>query len=142
MQTNGSYFSEGKMKNRSTIFSDLSKMAQGAASIADEMRIEVKNIINARNQRKQNESNLVTYEDFEALTTRLESLISRIELLEIKIENAKTVKKQKSTVSKIDEGKATFLFSLSLFLSKKKKVLTPRMINPRIGIIKLFFIFF
>ncbi|GIS16417.1 MAG: hypothetical protein CM15mP117_18490 [Alphaproteobacteria bacterium] len=88
------------MKNRSTIFSDLSKMAQGAASLADEMRLEVKNIINARDQRKQNESNLVTYEDFEALTTRLESLISRIELLEIKIENAKAVKKQKSTVSK------------------------------------------
>ena len=59
------------MKNRSTIFSDLSKMAQGAASLADEMRLEVKNIINARDQRKQNESNLVTYEDFEALTTRL-----------------------------------------------------------------------
>ena len=88
------------MKNRSTIFSDLSKMAQGAASLADEMRLEVKNIINARDQRKQNESNLVTYEDFEALTTRLESLISRIELLEIKIESAKAVKKQKSTVSK------------------------------------------
>ena len=88
------------MKNRSTIFSDLSKMAQGAASLADEMRLEVKNIIKAREQRKQNESNLVTYEDFEALTTRLESLISRIELLEIKIENAKAVKKQKSTVSK------------------------------------------
>ena len=100
MQTKGSYFSEEKMKNRSTIFSDLSKMAQGAASIADEMRLEVKNIINARNQRKQNESNLVTYEDFEALTTRLESLISRIELLEITIENTKTIKKQKSTVSK------------------------------------------
>ena len=100
MQTKGSYFSEEKMKNRSTIFSDLSKMAQGAASLADEMRLEVKNIINARDQRKQNESNLVTYEDFEALTTRLESLISRIELLDIKIENAKAVKKQKSTVSK------------------------------------------
>ena len=88
------------MKNRSTIFSDLSKMAQGAASLADEMRLEVKNIINARDQRKQNESNLVTYEDFEALTTRLESLISRIELLEITIGKTKTVKKQKSTVSK------------------------------------------
>ena len=88
------------MKNRSTIFSDLSKMAQGAASLADEMRLEIKNIINARDQRKQNESNLVTYEDFEALTTRLESLISRIELLEITIEKPKTVKKQKSTVSK------------------------------------------
>ena len=100
MQTKGSYFSEEKMKNRSTIFSDLSKMAQGAASIADEMRLEVKNIINARDQRKQNESNLVTYEDFEALTTRLESLISRIELLEITIEKSKIVKKQKSTVSK------------------------------------------
>ncbi len=100
MQTKGSYFSEEKMKNRSTIFSDLSKMAQGAASLADEMRLEVKNIINARDQRKQNESNLVTYEDFEALTTRLESLISRIELLEITIEKSKTVKKQKSTVSK------------------------------------------
>ena len=101
MQTKGSYFSEEKMKNRSTIFSDLSKMAQGAASLADEMRLEVKNIINARDQRKQNESNLVTYEDFEALTIRLESLISRIELLEIAIEKTKTVKKQKSTVSKI-----------------------------------------
>lgn len=100
MQTKGSYFSEEKMKNRSTIFSDLSKMAQGAASLADEMRLEVKNIINARDQRKQNESNLVTYEDFEALTTRLESLISRIELLEITLEKIKTVKKQKSTVSK------------------------------------------
>ena len=100
MQTKGSYFSEEKMKNRATIFSDLSKMAQGAASLADEMRLEVKNIINARDQRKQNESNLVTYEDFEALTTRLESLISRIELLEITVENTKTVKKQKSTVSK------------------------------------------
>ena len=100
MQTKGSYFSEEKMKNRSTIFSDLSKMAQGAASLADEMRLEIKNIINARDQRKQNESNLVTYEDFEALTTRLESLISRIELLEITIENTKPVKKQKSTVSK------------------------------------------
>ena len=97
MQTKGSYFNEDKMKNRSTIFSDLSKMAQGAASLADEMRLEVKNIINAREQRKQNESNLVTYEDFEALTTRLESLISRIELLENKIENTKAVKKQKST---------------------------------------------
>ena len=62
--------------------------------------LEVKNIINARDQRKQNESNLVTYEDFEALTTRLESLISRIELLEITIEKSKPVKKQKSTVSK------------------------------------------
>ena len=100
MQTKGSYFNEDKMKNRSTIFSDLSKMAQGAASLADEMRLEVKSIINARDQRKQNESNLVTYEDFEALTTRLESLISRIELLEITVENTKTVKKQKSTVSK------------------------------------------
>ena len=100
MQTKGSYFSEEKMKNRSTIFSDLSKMAQGAASLADEVRLEVKSIINARDQRKQNESNLVTYEDFEALTTRLESLISRIELLEITIEKSKTVKKQKSTVSK------------------------------------------
>ena len=100
MQTKGSYFSEEKMKNRSTIFSDLSKMAQGAASLADEMRLEVKNIINARDQRKQNESNLVTYEDFEALTTRLESLISRIELLEITLQKIETVKKQKSTVSK------------------------------------------
>ena len=100
MQTIGSDFSEEKMKNRSTIFSDLSKMAQGAASLADEMRLEVKNIINARDQRKQNESNFVTYEDFEALTSRLENAISRIELLEIKIENAKAVKKQKSTVSK------------------------------------------
>ena len=88
------------MKNRSTIFSDLSKMAQGAASLADEMRLELKNIINARDQRKQNESNLVTYEDFEALTTRLESLISRIELLEATIGGTKTVKKPKSTVSK------------------------------------------
>ena len=89
-----------KMKNRSTIFSDLSKMAQGAVSLADEMRLEVKNIINARDQRKQNESNLVTYEDFEALTTRLESLVSRIELLEAMIEKTKTVKKPKSKASK------------------------------------------
>ena len=88
------------MKKGSTIISDIGQMAKGAASLVDDMRLDVKNVMNARAERRQNKANLVTYEDFEALTTRLESLISRIELLEIKIENAKAVKKQKSTVSK------------------------------------------
>ena len=88
------------MKNRSTIFSDLGQMAQGAASLADEMRIDIKNIMNAREQRALNESNLVTYEDFQALTTRLENLVSRIELLEVQIKNDKQVKQTRSKAAK------------------------------------------
>ena len=88
------------MKKRSTIFSDLGQIAQGAASLVDEMRIDVKNMINAREQRKQNEANLVTYEDFQALTTRLENVISRIELIEVSIKNSKQVKKAKSKAAK------------------------------------------
>ena len=88
------------MKKRSTIFSDLGQMAQGAASLADEMRLELKNIINAREQRKQNEANLVTYEDFEALSTRLENAISRIELLEVSINDIKQTIKTPTKASK------------------------------------------
>lgn len=92
------------MKKRSTIFSDLGQMAQGAASLADEMRLELKNIINAREQRKQNEANLVTYEDFEALSTRLENVISRIELLEVSINDIKqTIKTPKKASKKISK---------------------------------------
>ena len=87
------------MKKRSTIFSDLGQMAQGAASLADEMRLELKNIINAREQRKQNEANLVTYEDFEALSTRLENVISRIELLEVSINDIKQMIKTPTKAS-------------------------------------------
>lgn len=88
------------MKNRSTIFSDLGQMAQGAASLVDEIRIDIKNIMNAREQRTMNESNLVTYEDFQALTTRLENLVSRIELLEVQIKNNKQVKQTRSKAAK------------------------------------------
>ena len=88
------------MKKRSTIFSDFGQMAQGAASLVDEMRIDVKNMINAREQRKQNEANLVTYEDFQALTTRLENVISRIELLEAHLESVKVSKQTRSKASK------------------------------------------
>ena len=88
------------MKKRSTIFSDFGQMAQGAASLLDEMRIDVKNMINAREQRKQNEANLVTYEDFQALTTRLENVISRIELLEAHVKNVKELKQTGSKASK------------------------------------------
>ncbi len=88
------------MKNRSTIFSDLGQMAQGAASLLDEIRIDIKNIMNAREQRTMNESNLVTYEDFQALTTRLENLVSRIELLEVQIKNDKQVKQTRSKAAK------------------------------------------
>ena len=92
------------MKKRSTIFSDLGQMAKGAASLADEMRLELKNIINAREQRKQNEANLVTYEDFEALSTRLENAISRIELLEVSINDIKqTIKTPKKASKKISK---------------------------------------
>ena len=88
------------MKKRSTIFSDLGQMAQGAASLVDEMRIDVKNMMNAREQRKLNEANLVTYEDFQALTTRLENLVSRIELLEVQIKNVKKVKQARTKAAK------------------------------------------
>ena len=88
------------MKKRPTIFSDLGQMAQGAMSIVDEMRIDVKNIMNAREQRKLNEANLVTYEDFQALSTRLENLVSRIELLEVQIKNVKQVKQTRTKSAK------------------------------------------
>jgi BMFP domain-containing protein YqiC len=80
------------MKQRSTIISDISQMAKGAASIVDDMRSDVKNMMNSREERSQNNTNLVTYEDFEALTTRLESLASRITFLEALIEDKKSPK--------------------------------------------------
>ena len=57
-------------------------------------------MMNARDQRKQNEANLVTYEDFQALSTRLENVISRIELIEVSIRNGKQVKNTKSKAPK------------------------------------------
>ena len=85
--------SQGKMmKQRSTIISDIGQMAKGAAFLVDDMRSDLKNMINARDERKQNNANLVTYEDFEALTIRLESLASRITFLEAKTENKKSPK--------------------------------------------------
>ena len=84
------------MKKGSTIISDIGQMAKGAASLVDDLRLDVKNIMNSRVERKQNKANLVTYEDFEALTTRLENLASRITFLEVSIENNKSPKTQAS----------------------------------------------
>ena len=81
-------------------------MAKGAASLVDDMRSDVKNIMNARDERKHNNANLVTYEDFEALVTRLENLASRITFLEASIESKKSPKSKapatKSVKRKID----------------------------------------
>ena len=84
------------MKNRSTIISDIGQMAKGAASLVDDMRSDVKNMMNARHERKQNNANLVTYEDFEALKTRLDNLASRITFLEASLENGKSPKSSTS----------------------------------------------
>ncbi|NCF46054.1 MAG: hypothetical protein GWP24_00595, partial [Alphaproteobacteria bacterium] len=54
------------MKQGSTIISDIGQMAKGAASLVNDMRSDVKNMMNAREERSQNNANLVTYEDFEA----------------------------------------------------------------------------
>ena len=78
------------MKQRPTIISDIGQVAKGAASLIDDLRSEVKNVMDARDERKQKNANLVTYEEFEALTTRLESLASRITFLESSIENNKS----------------------------------------------------
>ena len=80
------------MKRTSTIISDIGQMAKGAASLVDDMRIDVKNIMNSHEARKQNNANFVSYEDFEALSTRLESIASRIECLEALFENKKPSK--------------------------------------------------
>ncbi len=80
------------MKQRSTIISDIGQMAKGAASLLDDMHLEVKGLMKARDERRQHNANLVTYEDFEALTSRLESLASRITFLEALIENNKSPK--------------------------------------------------
>ena len=80
------------MKQRSTIISDIGQIAKGAVSLVDDMRLDVKNMMNARDERNQNNANLVTHEDFEALTIRLESLASRIAFLEASIENKKSPK--------------------------------------------------
>lgn len=80
------------MKQRSTIISDIGQIAKGAASLVDDMRTDVQNMVNSRQERKQNNANFVTYEDFEALTTRLESLASRIEFLEASFKNKKSPK--------------------------------------------------
>ena len=45
------------MKQRSTIIADIGQMAKGAASLVDDMRSDVKNMMNAREERSQNNAN-------------------------------------------------------------------------------------
>ncbi len=84
------------MALRSNFIADLAKVANGAASAFGGMREEIDNIIRQRLERTLNARGLVTREEFDALRTRHESLVSRLAMLESVAENVVT--KSDSTV--------------------------------------------
>lgn len=70
------------MVRRSNFISDLTQMANGAASAFGGVRDEVDNLIRQRMERILNTRGLVTREEFDALRTRHEALAARLTLLE------------------------------------------------------------
>ena len=71
----------------SDIFSDLAKMANGAASVLGSLRTEMDVIRAGRADRQAAASGSVPREDFDAVLSRIEALAARIALLEARVDS-------------------------------------------------------
>ena len=70
------------MRSRPGLISDLTQVANGAASALGGLREEIENIVSARTERALNARGLVTREEFDALRTRHEALAARLAAME------------------------------------------------------------
>ena len=90
-------------------FSDLAKMANGAASALSDLRSEMQMVMNARQERGQAAAGMVLREDFDAALTRIEALAARVAMLEAQLaarESAQPSAKPKTAAKKRRPAKA------------------------------------
>ena len=81
------------MKARGNLISDITQMANGAASALGTMREDVKLMRRSRDERSQAASGMVTQEDFEALMSRVDALAARIVSLEAQLKQPAKAKR-------------------------------------------------
>ena len=83
------------MKNNHFFLKDTSSIITGALSTFSDLKNEIDNIIKSRFEKFINSQGIVSREDFEALIDRHEKLNSEFNLLKAKLENKKTIVKNK-----------------------------------------------
>ncbi len=72
-------------RRQADMFSDLAKMANGAASALGDLRSEVQTVMTARQERGQAAAGMVLREDFDAALARIEALAGRVAMLEAQL---------------------------------------------------------
>ena len=72
-------------RRQADMFSDLAKMANGAASAFGDLRSEMQNVMTARQERGQAAAGMVLREDFDAALARIEALAARVAMLEAQL---------------------------------------------------------
>ena len=72
-------------RRQADMFSDLAKMANGAASAFSDLRSEMQTVMTARQERGQAAAGMVLREDFDAALTRIEALAARVAMLEAQL---------------------------------------------------------
>ena len=83
------------MKNKNFFLKDTASVISGALSTFSDLKNEIDNIIKNRIEKFINSQGIVSREDFEALVDRHEKLNSEFNLLKAKLENKKTIVKNK-----------------------------------------------
>ena len=83
------------MKKNYFFLKDTASVITGALSTFSDLKNEVDNIIKSRFEKFINSQGIVSREDFEALVDRHEKLNSEFNLLKVKLENKKTIVKNK-----------------------------------------------
>ena len=83
------------MKKNYFFLKDTASVITGAISTFSDLKNEVDNIIKSRFEKFINSQGIVSREDFEALVDRHEKLNSEFNLLKVKLENKKTIVKNK-----------------------------------------------
>ena len=83
------------MKNKNFFLKDTATVISGALSTFLDLKNEIDNIIKSRIEKFINSQGIVSREDFEALVDRHEKLNSEFNLLKAKLENKKTIVKNK-----------------------------------------------
>mgnify|MGYP001282032370 CR=1 FL=1 len=84
------------MPPQSNFISDLSKMANGAATALGGLREELDNMIRQRMERALNARGLVTREEFDALRTRHDAMAARVAVLEAGIATGESPRPKKT----------------------------------------------
>ena len=83
------------MALRSNFISDIAKMANGASMALSGLREEIDNMIRQGMERALNARGLVTREEFDALSTRHETMAARVAVLEASMAAGESLRPKK-----------------------------------------------